>query len=54
MKQPHQKTVNDVLVSNGAAAMQKTILATRAALAVPKSKIDAMLAKEKSGKHKRK
>ena len=54
MKQPHPKTANDVLVTDGAEAMRKTILATRAAMAVPKAKIDAMMAKEKAGKHRRK
>ena len=54
MKRPHQKTADDVLVTDGAAAMRKTILATRGALAVPKSKIDAEMAKEKSGRAKRK
>jgi hypothetical protein len=54
MRQPHQKTATDVLVTDGAAAMRKTVLATRAAMAVPKAKIDAMMAKEKAGKHKRK
>lgn len=54
MKQPHHKTADDVLVANGAAAMRKTILATRAAMGVPKAKIDAMMAKDKTGKHRRK
>jgi hypothetical protein len=53
MKRSH-KSATDVLVTDGAAAMRKTVLATRGALAVPKSKIDAMMAKEKAGKHKRK
>jgi hypothetical protein len=53
MKHSH-KSANDVLVSDPDAAMRKTILATRGALAVPKSKIDAMLAKEKADKSKRK
>ena len=48
------KSATDVLVTDGAAAMRKTVLATRGALAVPKSKIDAMMAKEKAGKHRRK
>jgi hypothetical protein len=48
------KTANDVLVSDPDAAMQRTITATRGAMAIPKSKIDAMLAKEKTAKHKRK
>jgi hypothetical protein len=54
MRRPHQKTAEDVLVTDGAAAMRKTILATRAALSVPKAKIDAMMAKEKTGKYRRK
>jgi hypothetical protein len=54
MKRLHTKTATDILVTDGAAAMRKTILATRGALAVPKSKIDAMMAKEKSGRGKRK
>ena len=48
----HTHTKDDELVSDGAAAMRKTILATRGALAVPKAKIDAMMAKEKAGKSK--
>jgi hypothetical protein len=48
------KHADDVLVTDGAAAMRKTILATRGALAVPKSKIDALMEKEKNGRHKRK
>jgi hypothetical protein len=54
MKRSHQKAATDILVSDGAAAMRKTILATRGALAIPKSKIDAMMAKERSGRGKRK
>jgi hypothetical protein len=53
MKHAH-KSANDVLVTDGAAAMQKTILAARGAMAVPKTKIDAALAREKTGKSKRK
>jgi hypothetical protein len=53
MKHPHQKNADDQLVSDPAAAMRRTIQATRGALAVPKAKIDAMMAKEKAkGKHK--
>ena len=48
----HTPTKDDELVSDGAAAMRKTVLATRGALAVPKARIDALLAKEKAGKHK--
>lgn len=47
------KTPNDVLVSDPDAAMQRTILATRGAMSVPKAKVDAMMTKEKN-KHKRK
>jgi hypothetical protein len=47
------KNANDMLVSDPDAAMQRTIAATRGALSVPKTKVDAMLAKEKA-KHKRK
>jgi len=54
MKRAHMKHATDVLVTDGAAAMRKTILATRGALAVPKSKIDAMMAREKAGRSRRK
>jgi hypothetical protein len=54
MRLPHQKSATDILVTDGAAAMRKTVLATRAAMGVPKAKIDAMMAKEKTGKHRRK
>jgi len=53
MKQSHPKSSSDVLVSDPDAAMQRTILAARGAMAVPKAKVDAMMAKEKS-KQKRK
>jgi hypothetical protein len=45
---------NDIIVTDSDAAMRKTILATRGALSVPKSKIDAAMAKEKNGKHRQK
>jgi hypothetical protein len=54
MKRATTKTADDILVSDGAAAMRKTILATRGALAVPKAKIEAEMAKEKTGKSKHK
>jgi hypothetical protein len=54
MKQTQHKSATDVLVTDGAAAMRKTVLAARAAMTVPKAKVDAMMAKEKVGKHKRK
>jgi hypothetical protein len=44
----------DVIVSDPDAAMRRTILAARGALAVPKAKIDAAMAKEKNGHAKRK
>jgi hypothetical protein len=53
MKIPH-KSADDQLVSDPAAAMRKTILATRGAITVPKAKVDAMMAKEKAGKGKHK
>jgi len=52
MKKLSGKTADDVITSDGDAAMQKTILATRAALAVPKAKIDAEMTKGKSAKAK--
>lgn len=54
MNRPNFKTASESLVDDAAAAMQKTIQATRQALSVPKAKIDAMLAKEKAGKPRRK
>jgi hypothetical protein len=54
MRERHTKSATDVIVSDPDAAMRRTILATRGALAVPKAKIDAMLTKEKTGKSKRK
>jgi hypothetical protein len=53
MNHHNTKSPDDELVTDGAAAMRKTILATRGALAVPKAKIDAKLAKERNGKAKR-
>lgn len=53
MKRSNLKTADDLLVTDGAAAMRKAILATRGALSVPKAKIDAMMAKEKTGRSKR-
>ncbi len=53
MKHSHLKTADDILVTDGAAAMRNTIQATREALSVPKAKIDAMMAKEKTGRSKR-
>lgn len=52
MKSP--KTADDVLVTDGAAAMRRTIAATRGALAVPKAKIDAGMAREKTRRAKNK
>jgi hypothetical protein len=49
-----RKLPDDVLVSDPDAAMQRTIAATRGAMSIPKSKIDAMLAKEKTTKNRRK
>jgi hypothetical protein len=54
MNRPNLKSADDRLVDDPAAAMQRTIAAARKALSVPKAKIDAMLAKEKAGKHKHK
>lgn len=54
MNRPNLKTADEPLVDDPAAAMQRTILAARKALAVPKAKIDAVLAREKAGKSKHK
>jgi len=53
MKQP-TKTANDVLVADGTAAMQRAILGSRAAMSVPKSKVDAAMAKDKPAKRRAK
>jgi hypothetical protein len=45
MDRPNLKSADEQLVDDPAAAMQRTILATRQALAVPNSKIDATLAR---------
>jgi hypothetical protein len=50
----HSHTKDDVLVSDGAAAMRRAVLATRGAMTVSKAKVDAMMAKEKAGKGKHK
>jgi hypothetical protein len=44
----------DFKVDDPAEAMRRTIRATRAALAVPKAKIDSLMAKEKAGRSGRK
>jgi hypothetical protein len=54
MNRPDLKSADAPVVDDPAAAMQRTIEVTRKALAVPKAKIDAALAKEKTGRHKRK
>lgn len=54
MNRPNLKTANDTLVDDPDAAMRKTIQVARQALTVPKAKIDAMMAKEKTGKRKHK
>jgi hypothetical protein len=54
MSRPRLKPANEQLVDDAAAAMRKTMDAARRALSVPKTKIDAMLAKGKAGKGKRK
>ena len=54
MTRPTHKSADEPLVDDADEAMRKTILATRQALAVPKPKIDAMLAREKVGKQRRK
>jgi hypothetical protein len=54
MEHPHHKTADDQLVTDGAAAMRKTILATRRVMSVPKAKVDAMMAKRKGREGKQK
>lgn len=44
----------DFRVSDPTEAMRKTGDAIKRAFAIPKAKIDAMLAKERAAKHKRK
>ena len=53
MTRPTHKSADEPLVDDADEAMRKTILATRQALAVPKPKIDAMLAREKGNRDAR-
>jgi hypothetical protein len=53
MSTPHGPSVPHVQASDPAAARQNLEDFTRRVLAVPKKKIDAMLAKERSGKKHR-
>jgi hypothetical protein len=53
MRSPHGPSVPHVEVPDGAEAMRKMDEFTRRVLAVPKKKIDAMIAVERKKKKKR-